>query len=95
MADKITEGTILAIGFEYTGDDEQKRTTYLKIPNPKGSVMTESWIKQQAQQLISGENPILLPNPDYTSDPFDSSTAIFTAYTENTRTIDYDIGIEN
>lgn len=95
MADKITEGTILSIGFEYTGDDEQKRTTYLKIPNPKASVMTEAWIKQQARQLISGDNPILLPNPEYSSEPFDSATAIFTAYTENTRSIDYDIGIES
>ena len=95
MADKITESTILSIGFEYTGDDEVKRTTYLKIPNPKGSVMTESWIKQQARQLISGDNPILLPNPDYTSQPFDSSTAVFTAYTETTRNTDYDIGIES
>lgn len=93
MADKITEGTTLSIGFEYVNNDGKDKTTYLKIPNPKASVMTESWIKQQARQLISGDNPILLPADS--DQPFDSSTAVFTAYTETTRTTDYDIGIES
>lgn len=91
MADKITEGTILAIGLEYADVSADKiKTAYVKVPNPKNN-LTEQEIKTVAQQLINGDGAILR---DANGAPFDSETAIVTAYREYTKTIEYDIGVE-
>lgn len=90
MADKITEGTVLAIGLEYESLENKTKTAYIKIPNPRNG-LTEQQIRDTAQQLISGEGAILR---DAEGDPYDSATAIVTAYKEYTKTIEYDIGVE-
>lgn len=90
MADKITEGTILAIGLEYESLENKIKTAYVKVPNPRNG-LTEQEIKTAMKQLISGEGAILR---DAEGDPFDSETAIVTAYKEYTKTIEYDIGVE-
>lgn len=93
MADKITTENILAIGFEYTDSETAKaKTVYLKVPNPKNN-LTEQEIKDTARGLISDNSthPILL-TPQ--GEPFDSATAIATAYTEITTKRELDIGIE-
>lgn len=93
MADKITEGTILAIGLEYEGvssEGPKTKTAYVKVPNPKSN-LTEQQIRTVALQLISGEGAILR---DAEGDDFDSDTAIVTAYTEYEKKIEYDLGLD-
>lgn len=89
MADKVTEQKILAIGLEYEKDGSA-RTAYIKIPNPRNN-LTETQIKEATQKLLEGAEPILRST---TGAPLDSATAIVTAYTENVKTTEYDIGIE-
>lgn len=93
MANKITEGTILAIGLEYEGvtsEGPATKTAYVKIPNPKNN-LTEQQIKNVAMQLISGEGAILR---DAEGDDFDTETAIVTAYTEYEKKVEYDLGLD-
>lgn len=90
MADTISTENTLAIGFEYTDSETNTtKTTYFKVPNPKDNI-TESQIRQAAQQLISSATPLLL---DKNANPFDTSTAIATAYTETTTKRELDIGL--
>lgn len=94
MADIVTNSNILGVGLEYTKtDDGNKKTIYLKIPNPRQE-LTEALIKEKINLIINGQgtaNPILL-TPD--GQTFDSSTAIVTAYTETSEKIDFDIGVK-
>lgn len=91
MADTITTAKTLAVGMEYISTETEKtKTVYLKIPDPKTG-LTESTVREYAGKMISGANPILL-NPD--GEPFDTATAIVTAYTENVQTQELDIGVE-
>lgn len=91
MADKIKEGTIIAVGVEYTNEEDKKKNVYVKIPNPKNNV-TEEQIKSIFQeQIIGGATPLFIP-PD--GGTLDSDTAVFTAYREYTREVEYDIGVE-
>lgn len=88
MADTVTTTKTLAIGFEYVDSETAKtKTAYLKIPNFKTS-LTETQIKNAAQNLISGENPILKDPQDKN---FDTATAIATAYTETVETTELDL----
>lgn len=90
LADSVTNTRILAVGFEYTKqDDGTQKTVYLKIYNPKTN-LTEAGIKENVAALISGTNP-LLKTPD--SQTFDTDTAIVTAYTESVERTDFDIGV--
>lgn len=92
MADKVTITKTLGIGYEYLDSETQKtKTVYLKVPNPKDN-LTESQIKTAALNFINGEDPIFLP-PN-SSEPFDTATAIATAYREEIQTTNYDIGVE-
>lgn len=92
MADKVTVTKTLGIGYEYLDSETQKtKTVYLKVPNPKDN-LTESQIKTAALNFITGEDPIFLP-PN-SSQPFDTATAIATAYREEIQTTNYDIGVE-
>lgn len=92
MADKVTVTKTLGIGYEYLDSETQKtKTVYLKVPNPKDN-LTESQIKTAALNFINGEDPIFLP-PN-SSQPFDTATAIATAYREEIQTTNYDIGVE-
>lgn len=92
MADKITQGITLAIGFEwYDIDKGKQKIGYMKIPNPRTG-LTEQQIKTAAATLLTGEDPIL--QDDYGHLPSENPLTCVTAYTESTRTIDYDIGIE-
>ena len=88
MADTVSTSNILGVGLEYMDTETLKaKTTYLKIPNPKAN-LTETQIKNAVSNLISGENPILLTTQ---GEPFDSATAITTAYTESQEVIEIDI----
>lgn len=91
MADKITEGTILAVGVEYTNAEGNNKNIYLKVPNPKNNLTEETIKNLVTNQLIGGNNPIFIPPDEGT---LDSDTAVFTAYKEYTKTIEYDIGVE-
>lgn len=86
MADKITTNKILGIGFESNNPEGGKKTTYLKIPNYKQN-LTENAIKTAASALIS--NGVIL---DPYGNEYDSSAAVFTAYTENQTITALDIG---
>lgn len=95
MADKITEGNSLAIGlqYDYTNPEDEvikTRTTYIKVPNPKSN-LTAQQIKTVAAQLIAEDGGIIRNAEGGT---YDSSTAIFTAYTEYEKKIEYDIGVD-
>lgn len=95
MADKITEGNSLAIGltYDYTNPDDQvikTRNTYIKVPNPR-SGLTEQQIRTVAAQLIAEDGGIIRNAEGGT---YDSSTAIFTAYTEYEKKIEYDLGLD-
>ena len=91
MADKVTEEKILGIGFQWhDAEKDTDKITYMKLSNPMNG-LTEQQIKAAAANLLTGEDPILL---DANGDPL-SSTACFTAYVENTRNTEYDIGIES
>lgn len=91
MADKITEGTILAVGLEYESLENKIKTTYVKVPNPKND-LTEALIKQIFnEKIIGGPSPILR---DAEGDAFDTDTAVLTAYTEYEKKIEYDLGLD-
>lgn len=86
MADKITENVILGIGIEYTDTQTDKaKTTYIKIPNPRSGV-TKNQIQTAMQNYLTGN---IFFDENY--EPLVGATTK-TAYTERTRTTDYDIG---
>lgn len=90
MADTIKEGTIIAVGVEYTDAEAKTKNVYVKIPNPKSNI-TEQQVKSIFQgEIIGGANPLFVPPEGGT---LDSDTAVFTAYTEYTKTTEYDIGV--
>lgn len=92
MATTITTTNTLGIGLEYYDPhDDRNKTVYVKVPNPKAE-LTEQAIKAAAVTLINGENPILL---DKWGSPFDSNTAVETAYIENQERIEVDTGYED
>lgn len=86
MADKITTTRTLGIGFESKTPDGGKKNTYLKIPNYKEN-LTEKAIKTAVAALIT--SGVIL---DPYGNEYDSSEAIFTAYTENQTVTALDIG---
>lgn len=95
MADKITEGNSLAIGlqYDYTNPDDEvikTRTTYIKVPNPKTG-LTKQQIQTVMAKLISEDGGIILNAEGGT---YDSSTALFTAYTEYEKKTEYDLGLD-
>jgi len=93
LADKVTVTKTLGIGYEYLDSETQKtKTVYLKVPNPKDN-LTESQIKTAALNFITGEDPVFLP-PENAEGPFETATAIATAYREEIQTTNYDIGVE-
>lgn len=95
MADKVTQTKILGVGLEYYHEDTESgkdgmKTVYLKIPTARTG-LTKEQIDTAILGLIGGNTPIL--KTTY-GDPFDTSTAISTAYTESVSKTEIDIGIE-
>lgn len=90
MADKITTTNILGVGLTYTDSDAKEKTVYLKLDNPKTG-LTESDVRTHVMPALTGENPLFLTPEE---NPFDTTTAILTAYTEQTTKTEYDIGVE-
>lgn len=91
MADKVTTSKTLGVGLEYISTETQKaKTVYLKLENPKTNV-TETTIKTAVQNLISGDDPIFLTPEE---EEFNSATAVSTAYVEEVRTTEFDIGVD-
>ena len=92
MADKITQSVILGVGIKYLAvvDIEEgttkDKTTYIKVPNPRSGI-TENQIKTAMQNYLTG-NIFLDPRA---AEPLENAS-IDTAYTEITKTTDYDIG---
>lgn len=87
MADSISSSSELAVGLDYTKDEEgvlKNRTVFLKIPNPKSN-LTESQIKTAMNTFI---NQQIILDPD--GKAF-STTSIGTAYTQNETKIDIDL----
>lgn len=87
MADSISSSSELAVGLDYTKDEEgvlKNRTVFLKIPNPKSN-LTESQIKTAMNTFI---NQQIILDPD--GKAF-STTSVGTAYTQNETKIDIDL----
>lgn len=88
MADTVKTTDTLNVGLTYIESDTAKeKTVYLKLPNPKNT-LNEQTIKTAVNGLIS---PAILMTPD--GQPFNSATAITTAYREEQETIDLDLGL--